>query len=217
MAHLQADVEPWQGLHAKATGEYGDDDFADDRAVNPRGGGPVRWFVAPHLVPRLVALHGSPGDPGAFLGLVQAHAWLQGPTMLLLVGTLLAASGYPSELEARVGMPCEPTCLLCHSGAVGGAGTVTQPFGAAMMAAGRTGGSDLDALGAALDAVDAAAVDSDGDAVFDVDELVEGTNPNPGREDFCSVPAPEYGCFRGRAAGVFLVGIGFGGLVRRRP
>lgn len=112
---------------------------------------------------------------------------------LMFVGAAQASGNYPTEVEAALAMPCVPTCMLCHADNAGGVGTVVQPFGEAMMARGLTGGGDVAALTAALDAMDAEGVDSDGDGQADVDALAEGLNPNDGSA-FCDLLLPTYGC-----------------------
>lgn len=107
-----------------------------------------------------------------------------------------ASSVYPGELAAAASMPCTPTCTVCHDSNAGGAGTVVQPFGAAMMDEGLTGGGDVASLTSALAAVAAAGVDGDGDGVADVDELAAGDDPNVDGGALCDgdVLTPTYGC-----------------------
>lgn len=135
---------------------------------------------------------------------------------MLLVALAFATPDFPSAMEGAVPMPCAPTCVVCHTTAAGGAGTITQPFGVAMVDRGLIA-YDVASLEAALAAVEADGVDSDGDGTGDVAELAEGADPN-GVADFCAVPAPEYGCFgtgSGAAVGVFGLLWGLG--TRQRP
>jgi len=136
----------------------------------------------------------------------------------LFAASALASGTYPSALESELGMPCQPTCTVCHETNGGGGGTVTRDFGAAMMARGLTGGSQTALLTTALDAMAADNVDSDVDGTTDIDELVEGSDPNPGAAPFCDVVVPVYGCFGGSSAGFGLGALlGLGALRRRRP
>ncbi|MEQ1566137.1 MAG: hypothetical protein ABMA64_10905 [Myxococcota bacterium] len=125
-----------------------------------------------------------------------------------------ASATYPATLEAELGMPCTPACTVCHDSNLGGAGTVTAPFGAALVDAGVTGGSQTELLASALAALDA---DSDADGAPDTEELSAGDDPNGG-DPLCGggVTAPEYGCLdQGRSsAGLFGVLLA-GALVRR--
>ena len=80
VGYLQADVEPVQGLHVKATGEWCDPDHADATDAALRGGGALLWFLAPHADIRLDAMVGpldcSTGPASTFLGAVQWHLYL---------------------------------------------------------------------------------------------------------------------------------------------
>jgi hypothetical protein len=123
---------------------------------------------------------------------------------LLLLPLVLAPAHatpeFPGTIADTLAMPCTPACTLCHETNAGGAGTVTQPFGEAMVARGLIPSDDA-SLADALAAMEADAVDSDGDGVTDVDALRDGANPNPGGADFCSVPPPQYGCVATLQAG----------------
>lgn len=137
---------------------------------------------------------------------------------LLLAATALASSSYPSAVESDQGMPCLPQCTLCHTTNAGGGGTVTTEVGVALMDRGLQGGSQVDTLLAALAALGADAVDSDGDGVLDVDELTSGEDPNGGPA-FCEALTPTYGCFNhtaGLSWGLGGVALAALGLRRRR-
>lgn len=142
--------------------------------------------------------------------------------LLPLLWTLSAApvqalSNFPAEVQDDLGMPCAPTCDLCHSGASGG-GTPTQAFGLAMMDRGLT--SSTSSIAVALDEMVADAVDSDEDGTIDTEDLALGENPNPDGNDFCAagLEGPSYGCLNVAPASAGLLGLLLGGglVVRRR-
>lgn len=136
---------------------------------------------------------------------------------LLLVSAAHASLVYPNELSAELGMPCVPVCTVCHNTPAGNVGTVTMPFGVAMMDRGLTGGAQVERLADALAAMEADAVDSDDDGTVDVEELVAGEDPNGG-EPLCDVVTPVYGCFNhtpGVASGLGVL-LAVLGLSRRR-
>lgn len=78
--YVSADVEPTQGLHLRATGEWCDDRLGDSASPALRPWGAVDWFVVPHLELRADVMYGTlyctPGVEASPLGLVQVHAWL---------------------------------------------------------------------------------------------------------------------------------------------
>lgn len=136
--------------------------------------------------------------------------------LALLAGPAHALSNFPAEIEADLGMPCAPTCDLCHASTSGG-GTPTQAFGLAMMDRGMS--SSTDSIAPALDALVADAVDSDGDGTIDTEDLALGENPNPDGNDFCAagIEGPSYGCLNVAPASAGLLGLLLGtGLVARR-
>jgi MYXO-CTERM domain-containing protein len=96
----------------------------------------------------------------------------------------LSSSNYPGEVSNHLGGTTPiPSCTACHTSNAGGGGTVTPAFGLAMLDQGLSGGGDVAALTAALDALEAAGTDSDTGGVGDVAELRAGTNPNDGADD----------------------------------
>jgi hypothetical protein len=97
----------------------------------------------------------------------------------LLAGSAWASSGYPGGVQSKLGLSGLPqaNCQLCHQ-SPGGGDTVSRVFGIAMKARGLTGGGNVTALNAALDALEAAGTDSDNDGTGDVAELRAGRNPN---------------------------------------
>ncbi len=121
--------------------------------------------------------------------------WRGAALAALIIATARAAEAspdFPEALASELDMPCPPTCTVCHRDLNGGFFTVTKPFGKAMIDVGKLSARSPEEIPAALQALDAAASDSDGDGTSDVDELTRGEDPNrPGAQSLCG---PEYGC-----------------------
>jgi MYXO-CTERM domain-containing protein len=126
-------------------------------------------------------------------------------SLLTFDATANATPNFPPEVARHLSLPAPPDCSLCHHDGITGLGTVTTPFGTSMRAQGLVP-FDTASLDSALDALDQAKVDSDGDCVPDIDELKAGTNPDvPDNPDggACAdesaaaanaPPPPVYGC-----------------------
>ena len=114
--------------------------------------------------------------------------------VLALYGQISHAhSTFPTLIQSKLNMPCTPACTICHKDNLGGFGTVVEPFGKAMQA---NGLSFIEAsLSPALDRLEQADTDSDGDGIGDIVELRAGQSPN-GSSDLCSEAAlaARYGC-----------------------
>ena len=116
---------------------------------------------------------------------------------LLLARSAGASASYSPALQDALDLPCSPPCTLCHRSREGGYGTVRLEdggpvFGHTMMETGGLSAGNTASLRTALAAVEAAAVDSDGDSIRDVDELREARDPNtPGVGELCGI---RYGC-----------------------
>lgn len=108
-----------------------------------------------------------------------------------------ASASYPLVIKAKYGLAAAPECTLCHRDTVGGLGTVTRPFGLALISRYQLGPANVGSLEAALAGDEAEHLDSDSDGVPDIDELRAGTNPNvgsSGMEAAPDVPLPQTGC-----------------------
>lgn len=114
---------------------------------------------------------------------------------LLFAAAPAAAQGdFPALMRNHLNLDYAPPCSVCHAKGNTGSGTVVTPFGWSMRAHGLEADAP-DSVGTALDALAAAKVDSDGDGISDVDELVAGTDPNvAGRVPLPNGEQTGYGC-----------------------
>lgn len=138
--------------------------------------------------------------------------------LLAYTSVALASPVFPQTIDAHLSLGYEPDCTVCHATLAGGFGTVVQPFGQKMQARGCAAG-DTTSLETALDALAAEQSDVDSDGVGDIQELVDGTDPNSADG---AVDPPEYGCIGNVAptksawpgAAIVLLGLAF--TARRR-
>jgi len=114
-----------------------------------------------------------------------------------------AKNEFPSEMQADVPLTYEVPCSVCHIKGNTGAATPITPFALSLRARGLTGQSNT--LKSALLRAGSDGVDSDGDGVSDIQELVNGTDPNSSaNSSIVDDQEPGYGCGgtapKGRAA-----------------
>lgn len=126
--------------------------------------------------------------------------------LLLVAAPAWATDTFPATIQNKYSLPALPgeLCSLCHTNGITGAGTVNTPFGRALRMRGLLP-NDTASLNAALDALATEAVDSDGDGITDVAELMADTSPNVpnmgtgggsggGGGSTIVVPPPRFGC-----------------------
>ena len=103
-----------------------------------------------------------------------------------------AVPQFPRDIRSDLALTYDPPCRLCHIQGTTGAGTVATPFGLSMLEHGLT--EDHSTLSSALAALRADNVDSDGDGVPDITELMANTDPNTPVDAPLSQQGPTYGC-----------------------
>jgi hypothetical protein len=103
-----------------------------------------------------------------------------------------AVSEFPRNIQSDLALTYDPPCRLCHIQGTTGAGSVETPFGLSMLAHGLT--TDRTTLSSALAALRVDRVDSDGDGVPDITELMANTDPNTPVNAPLSSEGPTYGC-----------------------
>ena len=127
-----------------------------------------------------------------------------GFTLASAPAVALATPGFPGTIRAHLGLSYQPPCTLCHRSVQGG-GPVVTLFGASLLERGLQAGSDS-SLTSALDRLVSDGVDSDGDGVEDVDELLAGTDPSSASASrIADKPTLSHGCV-GRIAPTGSVG-----------
>jgi hypothetical protein len=125
------------------------------------------------------------------------------PLLLLVAsGTTASATGrLPAGIQKDLALSYSPPCALCHINGSTGPGTARTPFALAAKARGLLP-NDQASLDQALAQMKADDVDSDGDGVSDIAELVAGTDPNtPAATPMSEVPTGGCGGSPRRAGG----------------
>ena len=154
-----------------------------------------------------------PQNPFAIVGLV---AW---SLTMTIASPARAVPEFPPSIRSDLSLSYDPPCRLCHIQGTTGAGTVATPFGLSMLAHGLT--EERSTLSPALMALRADNIDSDGDGVPDITELVENTDPNTPVDVALSSDGPTFGCSAsgidgGRLAVSLALLIAIAGATRRR-
>jgi hypothetical protein len=151
--------------------------------------------------------------------MLNRYAWFGlGFVLASTPAAALATPGFPGTIRSHLGLDYQPPCTLCHRSAQGG-GPVVTLFGASLLNRGLTASNDS-SLESALDRLVSDGVDSDGDGVHDVDELLSGSDPSSASEaSIANKPTLSHGCvgriaptgsltwpaFAGLAAFLFLI------------
>jgi hypothetical protein len=130
-------------------------------------------------------------------------AQIIGLASLAVARSAQASPDYPPALAAAIAnqypsaVKCVPLCTACHLTMLGGLGMLNS-FGASLKNIGELVPGDANRVAPALMKLAATMppVDSDGDGISDVDELIVGDSPsiagNAGKNQFC--PDIKYGC-----------------------
>ena len=103
-----------------------------------------------------------------------------------------AEGTFPGAIQQAAGIPCAPTCVLCHTEIPGNIGNLKQPFGLQVLRSGVKPG-DPSSMYTVVATLRANSVDTDRDGKLDVDELAAGTNPNT-PDPNAELCGPLYGC-----------------------
>ena len=105
------------------------------------------------------------------------YAGLGAAALTLSSAVGLASPDYPAALSDLLELDRTPACTLCHSDDIGGENTVTTRFGKTLLALGAEGKSQNSLRSAVTDS-ESENYDSDSDGVGDVQELLDGSDPN---------------------------------------
>lgn len=113
--------------------------------------------------------------------------------LLFLCGSAVRATPtYPGVTRDQLTLPRSPSCSLCHRGTPA-LGNATRPVAGSLIDFGLVPYNET-TLRTAWDQLELASVDSDGDSIPDVEELLTGSDPNRDPSAPPEPPEPAYGC-----------------------
>jgi hypothetical protein len=113
--------------------------------------------------------------------------------VLALSPAALASDTFPDEIKAQLMLTEAPMCTICHLTNIGGTGSVTKPFGRNLMMKYGLREKDIAGLHNAITQNQQNGDNVDGDAVPDIPELIQGTDPNV-PEGGVAAEEPQFGC-----------------------